>query len=94
MFTSWPTVSPSEPLLRFFQQKGATTEADSQNSALTAYKDNELYIKEVIAAAKSVLQVFVDDILPDDNQKHMPIRVYCRILSSAAMIWKVSGFSS
>lgn len=73
-----------------FQLIGANSSASHQSSMPSAYKDNELYIK-VIVATRSVLPVVLNELLSDDNPKHILIRVCCRILNSAVTMWKASG---
>lgn len=53
---------------------------------------NKEYFGEVIAAAKSILHTVVEDLLPDNQLMHIPIRTYSRILAGAMFCLKVSSF--
>lgn len=71
------------------EQIAKCANVDVQAAILTAYHDNEKNVNEVIHAAQSVLVVALDELLPENNLKFMPVRVYCRILNSAVALWKV-----
>lgn len=53
------------------------------------YSRNEQYIKEVIDSSRIVLRHVVEDLLPDDQLKHVPVRTYFRITSAAMFLLKV-----
>ncbi|KAL8803770.1 MAG: hypothetical protein Q9182_002980 [Xanthomendoza sp. 2 TL-2023] len=52
------------------------------------YRRNEVYIIEVVKAARNLLRLVVDGLLPDDYLKHAPVRTYFRILSGAMFLLK------
>ncbi|KAL8821832.1 MAG: hypothetical protein Q9223_000190 [Gallowayella weberi] len=52
------------------------------------YRRNEVYITEVVKAARNLLRLVVDGLLPDDYLKHAPVRTYFRILSGAMFLLK------
>ncbi|KAL8736014.1 MAG: hypothetical protein Q9166_000576 [cf. Caloplaca sp. 2 TL-2023] len=52
------------------------------------YRRNEVYITEVVKAARSLLKLVVDGLLPDNYLKHAPVRTYFRILSGAMFLLK------
>ena len=54
------------------------------------YKQNEVYIKELIDAARSLLDLFVNGLRPDIGLKHAPVRTHFRVLSAAMFLLKVS----
>lgn len=58
-------------------------------SLLEPFEGNREYFMEVIASAKSILQTVVEDLLPDNHLKHVPIRTYSRILAGAMFCLKV-----
>lgn len=58
---------------------------------LNPFEGNQQYFMEVVTAARSVLQIVVDDLLIDNHLKHIPIRTYSRILAGAMFCLKV-GF--
>lgn len=53
------------------------------------YRRNEVYITEVVKAARNLLKLVVDNLLPGDYLKHAPVRTYFRILSGAMFLLKV-----
>ncbi len=61
----------------------------TSSSFSNLYTRNEVYIKEVIDAARKVLRHVVEDLLPDDYLKHAPVRAYFRIVSAAMFLLKV-----
>ena len=60
------------------------------STMVSSYEENQEYFTEVITAAKSILQTVVEELLPDDRLKHVPIRTYSRILAGAMFGLKVS----
>ncbi|KAI4086450.1 MAG: hypothetical protein LQ344_007545 [Seirophora lacunosa] len=54
----------------------------------TIYRRNGFYLKEVVEAARSVLRLVVDGLLPGDYLKHAPVRTHFRILSGAMFLLK------
>ncbi|PGH17447.1 hypothetical protein AJ80_04817 [Polytolypa hystricis UAMH7299] len=58
------------------------------STMLNPYEGNTTYFMEVVAAAKSMLQTVVEDLLPDNHLKHIPIRTYSRILAGAMFCLK------
>ncbi|KAL8656152.1 MAG: hypothetical protein Q9210_000437 [Variospora velana] len=72
-----------------------TTNAASVNGEQTSsvtfstiYRRNGFYIREVVEAARSVLRLVVDGLLPGDYLKHAPVRTHFRILSGAMFLLK------
>lgn len=55
----------------------------------TIYRRNGIYIKELVGAARSLLRLVVDGLLPGDYLKHAPVRTHFRILSGAMFLLKV-----
>jgi hypothetical protein len=51
--------------------------------------EDRKYIKEVIAGGRNVLRIVVDDLLPGDTLKHIPVRTYSRILGVYIILLKV-----
>ena len=64
------------------------------SSMLNPYDGNKDYCVEVLTAARSILQTVVEDLLPDNHLKHVPIRTYSRILAGAMFCLKVAFFLS
>ncbi|KAL8998294.1 MAG: hypothetical protein Q9169_002608 [Polycauliona sp. 2 TL-2023] len=65
--------------------------ADEQMSNMAfpeLYRRNEAYITEVVKAARNLLKLVVDELLPGDYLKHAPVRTYFRILSGAMFLLK------
>ncbi|KAI5291597.1 hypothetical protein KEM54_003190 [Ascosphaera aggregata] len=52
------------------------------------YRVNEAYIQEVIDASRTILQIVLDKLVPNDYLKHAPIRTFFRILSGMIFILK------
>ncbi|KAI5300041.1 hypothetical protein KEM56_002792 [Ascosphaera pollenicola] len=52
------------------------------------YTVNETYIQEVIDASRTILQIVLDKLVPNDYLKHSPIRTFFRILSGMIFILK------
>ena len=59
------------------------------SSAVDFRKHNEEYIKEVIEASRSILQLAKDGLKSDDGLKHAPVRTHLRILAGATFLLKV-----
>jgi hypothetical protein len=59
------------------------------SSMLNPFEGNEDYFMEVVNSARSILQTVVEELLPDDRLKHIPIRTYSRILAGAMFCLKV-----
>lgn len=53
------------------------------------YSQNEDHIRGVSDAARKVLSHVVEDLLPNDNLKHAPVRAVFRIVSAAMFLLKV-----
>ncbi|KAL8914208.1 MAG: hypothetical protein Q9171_001079 [Xanthocarpia ochracea] len=65
------------------------TEEQMSNTAFSElYRRNEAYITEVVKAARNLLKLVVDGLLPGDYLKHAPVRTYFRILSGAMFLLK------
>ncbi|KAL8737274.1 MAG: hypothetical protein Q9181_001828 [Wetmoreana brouardii] len=60
----------------------------SYNSFSALYRRNECYIVEVVKAARNLLTLVVDGLLPDGYLKHAPVRTHFRILSGAMFLLK------
>lgn len=54
------------------------------------YRDNEMYIQEVVDASRKILQTVLNGLVPGDHLKHCPVRTFFRILSGMIFILKVS----
>lgn len=66
------------------------TDEQMSNMAFSElYRRNEAYITEVVKAARSLLKLVADGLLPGDYLKHAPVRTYFRILSGAMFLLKV-----
>ncbi|KAM5433511.1 zinc finger transcriptional activator [Microsporum ferrugineum] len=63
-------------------------------SLLEPFEGNREYFMEVIASAKSILQTVVEDLLPDNHLKHVPIRTYSRILAGAMFCLKATSLGA
>ncbi|CAL8574590.1 zinc finger transcriptional activator [Xanthoria parietina] len=65
------------------------TDEQMSNMAFSElYRRNEVYITEVVKAARNLLRLVVDNLLPGDYLKHAPVRTYFRILSGAMFLLK------
>ncbi|KAL9040804.1 MAG: hypothetical protein Q9180_001688 [Flavoplaca navasiana] len=65
------------------------TDEQMSNMAFSElYRRNEAYITEVVKAARSLLKLVADGLLPGDYLKHAPVRTYFRILSGAMFLLK------
>lgn len=60
---------------------------------LNPYEGNQEYFMEVVSAARALLQIVVEELIPDDRLRHVPIRTYSRILAGAMFCLKVRFFS-
>ncbi|KAL8710016.1 MAG: hypothetical protein Q9220_005287 [cf. Caloplaca sp. 1 TL-2023] len=58
------------------------------NSFSELYRQNEIYIAEVVKAARNLLRLVVDGLLPGGYLKHAPVRTHFRILSGAMFLLK------
>ncbi|KAL8870394.1 MAG: hypothetical protein Q9174_003553, partial [Haloplaca sp. 1 TL-2023] len=68
---------------------GPGDEETSSNAAFPAlYKRNQRYISEVVKAARNLLRLVVDGLLPNHYLKHAPVRTHFRILSGAMFLLK------
>ena len=54
------------------------------------YKQNAVYIAEVVEASRNLLRLAVDGLLPTGGLKHAPVRTHFRILSGAMFLLKAS----
>ena len=54
-------------------------------------KQNEPYIKEVVDASRSILELALKGLLPNGNLKHAPVRTHFRILAGAMFLLKASA---
>ncbi|KAL8657606.1 MAG: hypothetical protein Q9226_001749 [Calogaya cf. arnoldii] len=65
------------------------TDEQMSNMAFSElYRRNEAYITEVVKAARTLLKLVVEGLLPGDYLKHAPVRTYFRILSGAMFLLK------
>ncbi|KAL9581467.1 MAG: hypothetical protein Q9212_003888, partial [Teloschistes hypoglaucus] len=64
-------------------------EQTSYGSFSALYRRNEVYITEVVKAARNLLRLVVEGLLPDNYLKHAPVRTHFRILSGAMFLLKV-----
>ncbi|OAP55556.1 hypothetical protein AYL99_10529 [Fonsecaea erecta] len=60
------------------------TEAD--NGSFQASSSDEENLSRTARAARSIVSVVVDDLLPDGDVKHIPVRSYSRILGAALVL--------
>ncbi|EAS28605.3 uncharacterized protein CIMG_09809 [Coccidioides immitis RS] len=58
------------------------------SALLSPYEGNKEYFMEVVNAARAMLQVVVEELLPEDRLKHVPVRTYSRILAGAMFCLK------
>ena len=54
--------------------------------------EDRKYIDQVIEAGRNVLRIVVDDLLPGDVLKHIPVRTYSRIIAVQIILSKVYLF--
>ncbi|KAL9029192.1 MAG: hypothetical protein Q9196_002543 [Gyalolechia fulgens] len=54
----------------------------------TVYRRNDLWIREVVKAARNLLRQVTDGLLPSGYLKHAPVRTHFRILSGAMFLLK------
>lgn len=59
------------------------------SSVLNTFEGNKEYFMEVVFAARAILQTVVEDLVPNDHLRHVPIRTYSRILAGAMFCLKV-----
>lgn len=69
---------------------GQTPPALLSSKMVDIYKENALYIAEVVDASRNLLRHVVDGLVPNDGLRHAPVRTYFRILSGAMFLLKVS----
>ena len=62
---------------------------DTQAKRSEIYRDNELFTNDQVAAACTVLNVIVDELVPDESVKFIPVRTFHRVLGSVLALWKV-----
>ncbi|EEP79880.1 predicted protein [Uncinocarpus reesii 1704] len=58
------------------------------SALLNPYEGNKEYFMEVVNAARAMLQLVVEELLPEDRLKHVPVRTYSRILAGAMFCLK------
>ena len=63
-------------------------ESTISSSFASLYSRNEPHIREVINSSRTVLRHGVEDLLPDDHLKHVPVRTYFRITSASTFLLK------
>ncbi|KAL8692757.1 MAG: hypothetical protein Q9218_002264, partial [Villophora microphyllina] len=63
-------------------------EQTTYGSFSALYRRNEVYITEVVKAARNLLRLVVEGLLPDNYLKHAPVRTHFRILSGAMFLLK------
>ncbi|KAL1952798.1 hypothetical protein VTO42DRAFT_4242 [Malbranchea cinnamomea] len=64
------------------------------STMLNPYEGNQEYFMEVVTAARSLLQTVVEELIPEDRLKHVPIRTYSRILAGAMFCLKSYALGS
>ncbi|KAI5307369.1 proline dehydrogenase [Ascosphaera pollenicola] len=64
------------------------------STMLNPYEDNKEYFMQVVTAAREILQTVVDELLPNDSLKHVPIRTYSRIVAGAMFCLKSVALSA
>ncbi|KAL8664637.1 MAG: hypothetical protein Q9202_002907 [Teloschistes flavicans] len=63
-------------------------EQTTYGSFSALYRRNEIYITEVVKAARNLLRLVVEGLLPNNYLKHAPVRTHFRILSGAMFLLK------
>ncbi|KAL2361257.1 hypothetical protein RJZ56_005862 [Blastomyces dermatitidis] len=58
------------------------------SSVLNTFEGNKEYFMEVVFAARAILQTVVEDLVPNNRLRHVPIRTYSRILAGAMFCLK------
>lgn len=64
------------------------------SALLNPYEGNKEYFMEVVNGARAMLQVVVEELLPENRLKHVPVRTYSRILAGAMFCLKVGLLST
>ncbi len=80
-----------QAIVEYCDRSAADAAAMPVSAMLNPYEGNKEYFKEVVVAARSILQTVVEDLLPDNHLKHVPIRTYSRILAGAMFCLKVGA---
>ncbi|OJJ45657.1 hypothetical protein ASPZODRAFT_504515 [Penicilliopsis zonata CBS 506.65] len=57
------------------------------------HRANEEFVAEVINGARCILECVLNDLLPDNSLKHIPVRAYSRILSAALFLMKTTSLN-
>ena len=71
-------------------KNGHTPPALLSSKVVELYKENAVYIAEVVDASRNLLRHVVQGLVPRNGLKHAPARTYLRILSGAMFLLKVS----
>ncbi|KIW22219.1 uncharacterized protein PV07_12129 [Cladophialophora immunda] len=64
-------------------------EPRSDNGKRQNFNLDEEHLSRTAKAARSIVSVVVDDLLPDDDVKHIPVRSYSRILGAALVLLQI-----
>jgi hypothetical protein len=72
-------------------RKGQTVTDEARLDTQTRQSSNtdEEHLSRTARAARSIVSVVVDDLFPDDDVKHIPVRSYSRILGAALVLLQV-----
>ncbi|KAL8839872.1 MAG: hypothetical protein Q9170_001552 [Blastenia crenularia] len=79
-----------QAVLEYWQSNVAPGNEDQSSNASfsTVYQRNSFWIKEVVKAARNLLRLVTEGLLPSDYLKHAPVRTHFRILSGAMFLLK------
>lgn len=82
----------SVALQAIIERRARDTDTHNMESPIVPNQDDadDEYLKQITAAARSVLRTIVYDIFPGDNLKYIPVRTYSRILAGSLCLLKVS----
>lgn len=47
-------------------------------------------IQAVVDSTTKLLRIVLDELLPDQHLKHLPVRTYSRVFTGIALLWKAS----
>lgn len=80
-----------QAVLEYWQSNMGSGNEDQafKGSFSKVYRRNDLWIKEVVKAARNLLRLVSDGLLPTGYLKHAPVRTHFRILSGAMFLLKV-----
>ncbi|KAI2345857.1 zinc finger transcriptional activator [Ophidiomyces ophidiicola] len=64
------------------------------SALLNPYEGNKQYFMEVVNSARAMLQIVVEELLPENRLKHVPVRTYSRILAGAMFCLKAYALAA